>query len=272
MRTLHRRGRVAAVLALLGAGATTVVVLAGIGTAAPLAAPRNTSPPTISGTTSVGSTLTANRGQWTGTDPITYTFQWVRCDENGGSCANIGGANENTYVLKNPDADNTIRVRVTARNADGTAQATSVPSAVVKKAPTPPATGCPPGTGTIAISDLSSPARLNVDRIEVSPSPVGGSTQQLTARVHVTACGGRNVQGALVYITTVPFNQWSIPPEPQTGGDGWTSANLTRLRGFPAAKSQQLLVFFVRARKSGEDVLAGVSNRRLLSVPVRLSS
>jgi hypothetical protein len=272
MRTLQKRGRVAAALALVGAGITTVVVLAGVGTAASQVAPRNTSPPTISGTAAVGSTLTANRGQWSGTEPITYRFQWLRCDENGGSCSNIGGATESTYVLKNPDADNTIRVRVTATNADGSAQATSVPTAVVKKQPTPAPTGCPSGNGTIAIGDLSSPARLNVDRIEVSPSPVGGSTQQITARVHITACGGRNVQGALVYITAVPYNQWSIPAEPPTGNDGWASMSMQRLKGYPASKSQQLLVFFVRARKTGEDLLGGVSNRRLLSVPVRLSS
>ena len=217
MRMLHKRGRVAAALAVLGAGLTTVVVLAGVGSAASQVAPRNTSPPTISGSANVGSTLTANHGQWSGTDPITYRYQWLRCDENGGSCSNIGGATDNTYTLKNPDADNTIRVRVTATNADGSAQATSVPTAVVKKQPTPAPTGCPSGTGAIAIGDLGSPARLNVDRIEVSPSPVPGSAQSITARVHITACGGRNVQGALVYITAVPYNQWSIPEEPPTG-------------------------------------------------------
>jgi hypothetical protein len=272
MRVLHTRGRAAAAVAATAAGLTTVVVLAGVGTAAPQAAPRNTSPPTTSGTASVGSTLTANRGQWSGTDPITYRYQWLRCDENGGSCSNIGGATDNTYVLKNPDADNTMRVRVTATNADGSATATSVPTAVVKKQPTPPATGCPSGTGTIAIGDLAPPARLQVDRIEVSPSPVGGSTQSITARVHVTACGGRNVQGALVYVTAVPYNMWSIPAEPPTGSDGLASMTMQRLKGFPASRSQQLLVFFVRARKSGEDLLGGVSSRRLLSVPVRLSS
>src|SRR5262245_18875876 len=151
MKTLHKRGRMAAALAVLGAGATAVVMLASVGSAEAHAAPRNTSPPTISGSANVGSQLTANKGQWSGTDPITYRYQWVRCDENGGSCSNIGGANDDKYTLKNPDADNTIRVRVVATNADGSASATSVPTAVVKNAPTPAPTGCPSGNGTIAV-------------------------------------------------------------------------------------------------------------------------
>jgi hypothetical protein len=271
MKKRKLRGRMAALLTAAAAATATVVVLAGVGTAAPQATPRNTAPPTISGTPSVGSTLTATKGTWTGTDPITYRYQWLRCDNNGGSCSSIGGATETTYTLKNPDADNTLRVRVTATNTDGSASATSVPTAVVKATPTPPATGCPGGTGTVAVGDLAPPARLVVDQIQASPNPVGRSTVAVSTRVHVTACSGRNVQGALVYVTAVPFNQFSIPAETPTGSDGWASMNMDRLAGFPAARNQQLLVLFARARKSGENPLGGVSTRRLLSVRVDLA-
>src|SRR4051794_15856174 len=73
------------------------------GTAAAQVKPTNTSPPTISGTTQVGSTLTADPGQWTGTAPITFTYQWRRCNRSGVSCANIIGATGKTYTLTSPD-------------------------------------------------------------------------------------------------------------------------------------------------------------------------
>jgi len=41
--------------------------------------PVNTAPPTVTGTTQVGQTLTAAPGTWTGTPPISYGYQWQRC-------------------------------------------------------------------------------------------------------------------------------------------------------------------------------------------------
>jgi hypothetical protein len=257
-------------VAALGIGA----VFGGFGTssAAITAAPTNSSPPTISGTTEVGSLLTATSGSWNGTTPITFAYQWRRCGAAGGSCANIGGANTSTHTLRNADRGSTLRVRVTAKNADGSAQIESAQTAVITAAaPPPPATGCPTGTGGVAVTALSSPARLLVDGQQASPTVVTSSTSDLVLRFHVSACGGRPVQGALVYATAVPFEQFNVPPEAATGADGWATVTLHKASRFPASSRQQLLAVFVRARKSGEDILAGISTRRLVSFPVKLN-
>jgi len=46
----------------------------------------------MTGTARAGNTLQVERGHWTGTDPITYTYQWQRCDADGTNCTNIDGA------------------------------------------------------------------------------------------------------------------------------------------------------------------------------------
>ena len=181
--------------------ASTLVVLAAVAgfaevaDSAPQAAPSNQSPPAVSGTPEEGKTLTTSDGTWTGTAPITFAYSWRRCDEDGGSCSQIGGATSKTYVLRKVDVGNTIRSRVTARNADGSTAATSVPSAVIRTAPAPPATGCN-GNAPIPIASVSLPDRLLIDGQSISPSVVGRSTRSISLRFRVT-CKGKPVQGAL---------------------------------------------------------------------------
>jgi hypothetical protein len=137
-KKLGTRGVTAALLAVAALVIGAVFGAAGTGNAASNAAPTNQSPPTITGTPTVGSTLTASSGSWNGTTPITYSYQWRRCGAAGASCSNIGGANKSTYVLKSADRGATLRVRVTAKNADGSAQTESAQTAVVSNAPPKP--------------------------------------------------------------------------------------------------------------------------------------
>src|SRR5262245_28294400 len=82
-------------------------------------APVNTVAPVISGGISVGQTLTTTDGTWTGNPGPTITYEWLR---NG---VPISGATGQTYVIQVADVGQTIRSRVTATNASGSANATS---------------------------------------------------------------------------------------------------------------------------------------------------
>ncbi len=258
---------------VLGIGATLALVLglgvlAGPGVAASAAVPASTSPPTVTGTPQEGHTMTGHNGKWSGS-PTSYEYFWTRCDKVGGSCANISGATAKTYTLTSTDVGNTLRFKVRATNASGSTSASSVPTAVITAAVKPPATGCPAGSDAVQASQVTPPARLLIDGQRANPSVVHRGTQQLTLRYHVTACGGRPVQGAIVYATAIPFQQLAIPPEQTTRADGWASLHFRILAGFPVSSRQHLIAVFVRARKSGENLLGGISTRRLFSVPLR---
>jgi hypothetical protein len=259
-------------LVIAGATALALAILAAAGIAATnraSVAPSNTTVPTISGTTQVGSALTTSNGTWNGTTPLSYAYQWRRCDASGGNCSDISGATANSYTLTSADQGNTVRAVVTAKNTDGSDNATTVPTAVVTAATAPPSnTGCPDQkTGTVPIASISLPAQLQIVGFTVPTGPINRNTQTFTLQVRVgTTCGGVTVQGASVYATAVPYNQFDVPAEVLTGSDGTASLNFHRAANFPASSKQQQLTFFIRATKPGEDILAGVGARRLVAI------
>jgi len=94
--------------------------------------PTNTSSPTISGTLREGQTLTANPGTWSGTQPISYAYQWSRCEEDDADCGVIPGATSATYTLTPAEAGMRISVSVTASNSIGTQTAATAMTPVVQ--------------------------------------------------------------------------------------------------------------------------------------------
>ena len=91
--------------------------------------PANTAVPTISGTATVGATLTATTGSWTGYPTPTFTFQWQR------GTTNIGGATNSTYVAQAADGGSTLRVVVIGTSSVGNATGTSADTSAVTMAP-----------------------------------------------------------------------------------------------------------------------------------------
>ena len=109
------------VLLLLAVGIATLTVPASA--SRQLAAPSNVVPPTITGPAKLGGTLTVSPGEWAGTAPITFTYQWMRCQPD---CGKIVGATASTYTLTQADAVTTtegvktvISVYVIATNPYG---------------------------------------------------------------------------------------------------------------------------------------------------------
>jgi hypothetical protein len=238
--------------------ATAVVVAAG--------KPANTAPPTISGTPQENATLTGTNGTWTN-NPSKYEYAWQRCDKSGGACSSISGGTKNAYTLTSADVGATIRFRVTASNSLGSDTALSAATAAIGKFR---GQGCPITGSPDQITAINTPARLLVDTLQSEPPVVTRQVSTVTVKFHVTSTCGGPVQGALVYATATPYNQFAIPPEQATGADGWATLTFQRLRGFPAARHQRQLTIFVRARKGGENVLTGISTRRLVSIRVNL--
>jgi sugar lactone lactonase YvrE len=111
--------------------------------------PSNTQLPTISGTAEVGQTLTANPGVWQGARPLSFSYEWQRCNTEGKSCSAIPGATgENpSYIVGQEDYGKTLRVSVTAENAAGSESEDSAPTSTVVAFP-PHNTVPPTVTGT----------------------------------------------------------------------------------------------------------------------------
>jgi hypothetical protein len=76
------------------------------------------------------------------------------------------------------------------------------------------------------------------------------------------------VQGAMVYALVVPYSWSRSASEATTDAAGWVSITMQPTALMPLHRGSAL-VLFVRARKAGDNLLAGVSTRRLVQVLIR---
>lgn len=97
--------------------------------------PSNTVNPKVLGTPKVGRSLVCSAGTWAGSPPLSFSYRWQR---NG---ARIAGATSRAYTPRWADAGRQVSCSVRARNAAGSASATSLAVRVPFECRVPPVKG-----------------------------------------------------------------------------------------------------------------------------------
>lgn len=230
--------------------------------------PSNVQPPTLSGTPAQGQTLRVTPGTWNGLQPITYTFQWLRCDGAGNNCVVQAGFNDDAYVLREGDVGKTVRARVIARNARGESSRLTAQSPAVQ-GPQGPAglITLPNGERSIPVTSVPANESLVVDQAVFAPNPVRSRTAPFVVRIKVKDTRGFVVRDALVFFRSTPLVTRNAQDQ-RTGHDGWLQLTVTPERDFPALRSGYNLQFYVKAYRQGDPVLGGVAGTRLVQVPL----
>jgi hypothetical protein len=184
------------------------------------AVPTSLAAPSVSGTATAGSTLTADPGAWA-YQPTSYAYRWERCTTATSGCTVITGATGAKYKVTAADAAKYLRVGVVASNANG--PSARVYSKTIADGDTvAPDSGGAAGGG--ASGGTTSPAAY------VGPVAIGtntllstsGSSTAITTRYRVAGAGhfsqsatargvkvcstSRNVSAAGTYTATCRLN------------------------------------------------------------------
>jgi len=212
-----------------------------------------------------GQTVTADPGTWTGKQPISFSYRWLRCNTQGGDCVAIGGATSRTYRLTSSDVNHKIRFNVTARNSIGSTTVMSGESPTVSEPLPSGAIRLPSGEVSIPATSVPSTARLIVSVVQFSPNPVRSRTKPITVRVRVKETRGFVVRDALVFVRSTPRVTAGGDRQASTV-DGWVTYQLAPNGNFPKPRNGFNVQFFVKAYRSGDPALAGIAAYRLVQV------
>jgi hypothetical protein len=276
-----------AVTASNAAGSSTPASSSQTAEVKPGSVPANSATPTITGAAKTGQTLTAGTGSWT-ESPTSYTYQWQRCDTTGANCIPIEGATAPTYAINSPDIGSTLRVAVTASNANGpSAPASSSQTAEIKAGSAPTNTAAPTISGTAKTAQTltattgswtESPTSyayqwLRCDKTGASCVPIEGATAATyaispanagsTLRVEVTASNSTGGSAPASSIQTAEVQQGVYTFGKTTVGASSDYFGLERKRVnhyvLPEAGSvTKLSVYLAPTSTSGQQVLKGV--------------
>jgi hypothetical protein len=117
------------------------------------------------------------------------------------------------------------------------------------------------------VTSVVLPARLVIDSVHFIPGVVTSRRGPVAVQVHVSDTRGFVVRGALVFVRSTPLVT-STPPEQVTNQSGYVTLTTFPRATFPLKRGYHVQ-FFLRTRKEGESMLAGVSSRRLVQVATR---
>jgi|tagenome__1003787_1003787.scaffolds.fasta_scaffold20935129_2 hypothetical protein len=226
--------------------------------------PANSSPPTITGAATVGTTLASTTGSWVGDQPITYSYQWLQCDPSGNSCAALAGEISSSYKLAQKQVGFTVRVKVIGENSRGSGSAISTQTAVVQDAAGGGIINLPNGGKSVDVVDVPAGERLIVHKVQFSPNPVHSRSSPISVTITVKDTRGYYVRNAFVFLRSTPILT-ETPADAQTATDGRIKYSIKPRSDFPL-KTGYSVQFFVKAYRKGDPTLAGVSGTRLVQV------
>lgn len=187
----------------------------------------------IVGSPRLGETLTAQRGDWSGTGN-TYTYQWLRCPDatDVAGCSFIDSDKEPQHVVSEEDLGRHVRVQVTASNAEGFTEAVSEPvgpvtlqSGVIPQ--------CADGLDNDAdseVDDADADCTGRADALE-GPEPTPTPTLTTTPTPTSTSTGGTAVPASGPSTTPTPSPTPTSTKTPaQDVGNGENASARARLR------------------------------------------
>jgi hypothetical protein len=118
---------------------------------------------------------------------------------------------------------------------------------------------------SIPVAAINPPIRLVVVGVSFSPQPLRSTSRSVRATFTITDTRGFRVRGAEVFVRGLRYAGFKPAEEVSTEADGRTVVELR-----PTSKlklsDRGRAVIFVRARKPGDHLLAGVSARRLVQL------
>jgi hypothetical protein len=206
----------------------------------PAVAPVNASRPTITGYAEQNETLTVSAGSWSGTEPISFRYQWFRCARTLGGCRAIDGATGTSYTVVPEDVGTRLTATVT-----GVSRAGGMPATAPRTEPVLPAAP-QPGHRVIDAGKLRANHRLVVARIDGPRAVRARGTATLLIRI--ADARGFLIKGADVQI--------SGPTGTVTKTSAASGVAVLRVR--VGAPRSGRLVLTVTASTTGEVALSAV--------------